>query len=183
MTSNHQGLSELTDVGAFGAALRRHRRNLDLSQEELADATHGGVAARTISDLERGVARRPRAETVRLLAAALRLTGAEVAEFKAAARAANRRAATSATDETAALAAPAGLAAASRRTSTRPLIIVADATRLAEVQSLLSTTADCLVLVTGGGPLPGQDGADARIVPLTAMVASGPGMLRQELPA
>src|SRR5215471_14864743 len=93
MTSNNQGLSALADVGAFGAALRRHRRNLDLSQEDLADATYGGVAARTISDLERGVARRPRAETVRLLAAALRLTGAELAEFKAAARAARHRAA------------------------------------------------------------------------------------------
>jgi transcriptional regulator with XRE-family HTH domain len=181
MTSNNEGLSELTGGGAFGAALRRHRRNLDLSQEDLADATHGGVAARTISDLERGVARRPRAETVRLLAAALRLTEPELAEFKSAARAASRRAA--ATEEPARLTHPAGLAAASRRTSTRPLIIVADATRLAEVESLLSTTADCLVLVTGGDLLPGQDGAGARVVPLTAMTAPSPSMLRRELPA
>ena len=180
MTSNNQGLSELTDVGAFGAVLRRHRRNLDLSQEDLADATHGGVAARTISDLERGVARRPRAETVRLLAAALRLTEAQLAEFKSVARAANRRAA--ATEEPAGLTPPAGLAA-SRRASTRPLIIVADATRLAEVEFLLSTTADCLVLVTGGDLLPGQDRADARVVPLPAMTAPSPSMLRRELPA
>jgi transcriptional regulator with XRE-family HTH domain len=67
------------DVGAFGNTLRLHRRRLGLSQEDLADATRGGVATRTISDLERGVARRPRAETVRLLAAALGLTGADLA--------------------------------------------------------------------------------------------------------
>ena len=75
MRGNGQGFGRSANVGAFGAALRRHRRNLGLSQEDLSGATCGGVAARTISDLERGVARRPRAETVRLLAAALRLTG------------------------------------------------------------------------------------------------------------
>ena len=77
MTSNDQG-HRSADVGAFGTALRRHRRNLDLSQEDLAGATHGGVAARTISDLERGVARRPRRETLRLLAAALQIGRAHV---------------------------------------------------------------------------------------------------------
>src|SRR6185437_7762584 len=183
MTSNNQGLSGLTDVGAFGAVLRRHRRNLDLSQEDLADATRGGVAARTISDLERGVARRPRAETVRLLAAALRLTEAELTEFKAAARAARtagrHAAATEAAAELTALAAT-GLAAASRRVANRPLIIVADATRLAEVESLLSTAADCLVLVTSGALLPGQDDVDARGAQPTS---ASPGTLRQELPA
>jgi transcriptional regulator with XRE-family HTH domain len=170
MTSNNQGLSELTDVGAFGAVLRRHRRNLDLSQEDLADATHGGVATRTISDLERGVARRPRAETVRLLAAALRLTEAELAEFKAAARAASRRAA--AAEETAGLTAPAatGLAAASRRVAALPLIIVADPARLAEVERQLSAAPDCLVLRAGGTLMPGQDvPGGARVVPLAAL--------------
>ena len=182
MTSNDEG-HRSADVGAFGTALRRHRRNLDLSQEDLAGATHGGVAARTISDLERGVARRPRRETLRLLAAALHLTGEELAEFKAAARAAARR--ITATEAAAELAAPAapGLAAGARRVASRPLIIVADATRLAEVESLLSTAADCLVLVTGGGLPPGQDGAEARVVPLTAMTTTGPGLLRHERPA
>jgi transcriptional regulator with XRE-family HTH domain len=181
MTSNDQG-DRGADMGAFGAALRWHRRNLDLSQEDLADATHGGVAARTISDLERGVARRPRTETLRLLATALRLTGEELAEFKAAARAPGRR--TTATEAAAELAAPAtGLAPAARRVASRPLIIVAAATRLAEVESLLSTAASCLVLVTGGGLLPGQDGAAARVVPLTAATAPGPWVLRHELPA
>jgi transcriptional regulator with XRE-family HTH domain len=68
----------------FAAALRRHRLRLAWSQEDLAAAS--GVAARTISDLERGVARQPRAATVRLLAAALGLVGPELAAFKAAAR-------------------------------------------------------------------------------------------------
>ena len=77
-------------ASVFGAALRRHRRRLGLSQEDLADATHGGVAVRTISDLERGVARRPRAETARLLAAALRLAGPDLADFTAAASAGGR---------------------------------------------------------------------------------------------
>ena len=181
MTSITQDNSALADVGAFGDALRRHRRNLDLSQEDLADATHGGVAARTISDLERGVARRPRAETVRLLAAALRLTGAELAAFKGAARGAGRGAAVAeAAAELTALAAT-GLGAAGRRIATRPLIIVADATRLAEVESLLSAVANCLVLVTSGDLIAGQDGAAARVVPLTAMAA--PGQALREQPA
>jgi transcriptional regulator with XRE-family HTH domain len=141
-------------MSAFGAALRLHRRRLGLSQEDLADATRGGVAARTISDLERGVARRPRAETARLLAAALRLTGADLAGFTAAASAGGGPAAEEAAAELAALALT-SLTEASRRLTARPLIIVADAARLAEVEPLLSTTPDCLVLVTSGQPAAG----------------------------
>ncbi len=142
--------------GAFGALLRLHRRRLELSQEDLADATHGGVAARTISDLERGVARRPRAETVRLLAAALCLTGKDLADFTAAASAGRRDAAEEAAAELTALAA-AGLAEAGRRVAARPLIIVTDAARLAEVQPLLSAAPECLVLVTSGQLAAGRD--------------------------
>lgn len=171
MRGNDRGPRLTADVGAFGAVLRRHRRSRDLSQEELAEATHGGVAVRTISDLERGVARRPRAETVRLLAAALGLAGEELADFKAAARAARRSAAGEAAAELTALAAT-ELAEASRRMAARPLIIVADPARLAEVEPLLSGAADCLVLVTGGSPGPGQDGPGGeppRVVPLSAL--------------
>jgi tetratricopeptide (TPR) repeat protein/transcriptional regulator with XRE-family HTH domain len=56
-----------------------------LSQEDLAGVS--GVAARTISDLERGVAQQPRSATVRMLAEALGLSGADLAAFRAAARA------------------------------------------------------------------------------------------------
>jgi transcriptional regulator with XRE-family HTH domain len=151
MRGNRQK-SGAAGVSAFGAALRLHRRRLGLSQEDLADATRGGVAARTISDLERGVARRPRAETVRLLAAALRLTGTDLADFTAAAAAGGRAAAEEAEEAAAELTALAvsSLTEASRRLTARPLIIVTDAARLAEVEPLLSTTPDCLVLVTGG---------------------------------
>lgn len=182
MTGNDRSPRRSADVGVFGAALRRHRRSEGLSQEDLADATGGGIAVRTISDLERGVARRPRAETVRLLATALGLTGKELAEFRAAARAAGRPGAdTEAAAELAALAVT-GLAEASRRVAARPLIIVADLARLPEVEPLLSVASDCLVVVTSGSLLPGQDGpgGDALVVPLAAL---DPGVLRRGLPA
>jgi transcriptional regulator with XRE-family HTH domain len=172
-------------VGEFGAALRRHRRKRDLSQEDLADATRGRVAVRTISDLERGVARRPRAETVRLLAAALRLAGEELAEFRAAARAARQQATAAETAAELTALAATGLAEATRRVAARPLIIVADPTRLAEVESLLSAGSDCLLLLTSGDLMSGQRaaGGDARVVPLTALPAPDPGRLRRGLPA
>jgi len=125
------------------------------------------------------VARRPRAETVRLLAAALRLTGEELAEFKAAAGAARRKAAA---DEAAAelmVLASARLAEASRRVAVRPLIIVADPARLAEVEPLLSAAFGCLLLVTSGHLM---SGPDAPVVPLAAM-APDANALRRELPA
>src|SRR5579859_5417641 len=153
MTGSNRGRSSGADVGEFGAVLRRHRLSQDLSQEDLADATRGRIAVRTISDLERGVARRPREETVRLLAAALGLAGEDLAEFKAAASAARRQAtAAEAAAELSALAAI-GLAEATRRVAARPLIIVADPARLAEVGPLLSLAPDCLLFVTGGGLL------------------------------
>jgi tetratricopeptide (TPR) repeat protein/transcriptional regulator with XRE-family HTH domain len=74
-----------TAANIFGGALKRHRQRLALSQEDLAEASK--VAARTISDLERGVAQQPRSATVRMLAEALGLSGADLAAFKAAARA------------------------------------------------------------------------------------------------
>src|SRR5215218_10232069 len=59
------------NLPAFGALLRRHRTAAALSQEELAE--RAGVSVRALSDLERGVHRAPRLETVRMLAEALAL--------------------------------------------------------------------------------------------------------------
>ena len=73
-----------TAASIFGGALKRHRQRLAWSQEDLAGAS--GVAVRTISDLERGVAQQPRSATVRMLAEALGLSGGDLAAFKAAAR-------------------------------------------------------------------------------------------------
>lgn len=78
-------MGDPTAASIFGGELRRHRQRLAWSQEELAEAS--GVAARTISDLERGVAQQPRSATVRMLAEALGLSGGDLAGFKAAARA------------------------------------------------------------------------------------------------
>jgi transcriptional regulator with XRE-family HTH domain len=66
----------------FRRLLRRHRRARGLTQEELAARALVGV--RTVSDLERGVHRTARRSTVRRLADALELGGAELAAFEAA---------------------------------------------------------------------------------------------------
>ena len=68
----------------FGTLLRQLRTDAGLTQEELAEAA--GISARSVSDLERGINLTARKDTARLLADALRLTGAARAEFEAAAR-------------------------------------------------------------------------------------------------
>ena len=67
----------------LGALLRAHRERALLTQEELAE--RAGLSARTIVGLETGRVRRPRTESVRLLADTLGLAGAERAAFTAAA--------------------------------------------------------------------------------------------------
>lgn len=69
---------------SFGTLLVRLRSSAGLTHEELAEAS--GVAVRTISDLERGVALRPHRDTVRRLATALGLGGQALVEFEAASR-------------------------------------------------------------------------------------------------
>jgi transcriptional regulator with XRE-family HTH domain len=86
MGNDRREFGDPAGTSVFGAALREHRHRRGLSQEDLADATRGRVAVRTISDLERGVARRPRAATLRLLAEALGLVGPQLTEFQATAR-------------------------------------------------------------------------------------------------
>src|SRR5215218_8576447 len=69
---------------AFGDLLRRHRDLAGMSQEELAERAH--LSARAISDLERGVKRTPRRDTVQLLVEALELSGDARTAFVTAAR-------------------------------------------------------------------------------------------------
>lgn len=63
------GTSE--DVPQFGLLVRQHRTRIGLTQRELADFST--VSVRAIRDLEQGRARRPRQDTVRLIADGLRL--------------------------------------------------------------------------------------------------------------
>jgi transcriptional regulator with XRE-family HTH domain/tetratricopeptide (TPR) repeat protein len=67
----------------FGDEVRRVRLAARLTQERLAERS--GVSVRAIADLERGLVRRPRRDTVRRLADACGLTGAERQDFVAAA--------------------------------------------------------------------------------------------------
>jgi tetratricopeptide (TPR) repeat protein/transcriptional regulator with XRE-family HTH domain len=71
-------------VVAFAGLLRQLRTEAGLSQEELAEAA--GVGARTVSDLERGVALTARKDTARRLADALNLPSEVRASFDAVAR-------------------------------------------------------------------------------------------------
>ncbi|HEV2456890.1 MAG TPA: helix-turn-helix domain-containing protein, partial [Ktedonobacterales bacterium] len=67
----------------FGNLMRRARQAAGLTQAELAE--RAGLSWRGVNDLERGVRRRPRRDTVALLAAALGLSDEERAAFEAAA--------------------------------------------------------------------------------------------------
>ena len=67
----------------FGTLLRRYRTLAGLTQESLAE--RAGISTRAVSDLERGINRAPRAETLELIAAALALAPEPRAELIAAA--------------------------------------------------------------------------------------------------
>ncbi len=68
----------------FADLLQRYRRAAGLTQEELAERAH--LSARGISNLERGVRRLPRRDTVRLLIEALSLPAEERAFLEGASR-------------------------------------------------------------------------------------------------
>jgi transcriptional regulator with XRE-family HTH domain len=68
----------------FAGVLRGLRRELGLTQEELAEAA--GLSSRAIAYLERDMVSSPQKETVRLLADALRLAGPARARFETTAR-------------------------------------------------------------------------------------------------
>ncbi|MEO3787290.1 helix-turn-helix domain-containing protein [Actinocorallia sp. B10E7] len=67
----------------FGMMVRRHRIRIGLTQRELADFST--ISVRAIRDIEQGRARRPRTDTVRLLADGLRLGPRARAAFETAA--------------------------------------------------------------------------------------------------
>src|ERR1700678_4100495 len=68
----------------FGEMLRELRVGAQLTQEEL--AARAKIAARTISDLERGAAKIPRGDTILRLVQGLELAGVARARFGAGAR-------------------------------------------------------------------------------------------------
>lgn len=68
----------------FGTMLRDQRVERDLTLEELSETS--GVSVRAIGDIERGVSVTPQVRTVRLLADALQLRGAERNQFLQTAR-------------------------------------------------------------------------------------------------
>ncbi|SFR28080.1 Predicted ATPase [Lentzea waywayandensis] len=70
-------------MSAFAELLRRHRAAAGLSQVELARLS--GISDRALRDLEQG-RRVPRAQSARLMATALKLTGDDLTAFLAAAR-------------------------------------------------------------------------------------------------
>ena len=72
-------------AGSFGAQLRSLREAAGYTQEEL--AAIAGLSVHGVSALERGERRRPHAETVRALSAALDLSGATRDALLASARA------------------------------------------------------------------------------------------------
>ncbi|MGH2345407.1 MAG: ATP-binding protein, partial [Chloroflexota bacterium] len=69
---------------SFAALLRRLRRAVGLTQEELAESAR--LSWRSVSDLERGATRNPHRDTIALLSDALGIDGDERAGFEAAAR-------------------------------------------------------------------------------------------------
>ena len=75
-------MAEPLDV-SFAMLLKRERIGARMTQEELAH--EAGLSERAVSDLERGLVKKPRKETVSLLAGALNLRGPARAKFEAAA--------------------------------------------------------------------------------------------------
>ncbi|MEU2428959.1 BTAD domain-containing putative transcriptional regulator [Streptomyces sp. NPDC007861] len=72
------------EPGPFGTWLQAFRRRAGLSQEVA--ASRAGISTRALRDIERGRVQRPQSRTLRRLAAALGLTGGELADLLAAAR-------------------------------------------------------------------------------------------------
>ncbi|WP_282697744.1 helix-turn-helix domain-containing protein [Streptomyces sp. CC208A] len=84
MTTGLSPEGTTTATAALGALIRGHRLRIGLTQRELADLST--ISVRAIRDLEKGKALRPRADTVRLIADALRLGPRARAALEEAAR-------------------------------------------------------------------------------------------------
>ncbi|WP_418953308.1 helix-turn-helix domain-containing protein [Streptomyces cinnabarinus] len=78
-------MTTLTKAGPFGSLLQFHRIREGYTQQQLADFS--ALSVRAIRDLEHGRVERPRQDTVRLLADALRLDEESRDAFAKAARA------------------------------------------------------------------------------------------------
>ncbi|MFD7975519.1 helix-turn-helix domain-containing protein [Streptomyces sp. NPDC059071] len=78
------GVRPQQSTAGFGELLRIWRERIGLTQQVLADLAT--LSVRAIRDMESGRVQRPRQETVRLLADALRLEGSNRSVFEAAAR-------------------------------------------------------------------------------------------------
>ena len=74
----------MTEKNSFRTLLKHYRQAAGLSQEAL--AARAGISARAISDLERGINRTPRYDTLELLSSSLSLSAQQQALFQAAAR-------------------------------------------------------------------------------------------------
>ncbi len=74
----------MTEKTSFSTLLKHYRQAVGLSQESL--AARAGLSARAISDLERGINRTPRYDTLELLSSALSLSSQQHTLLQAAAR-------------------------------------------------------------------------------------------------
>ena len=74
----------MTEKTSFRTLLKHYRQAAGLSQEAL--AARAGLSARAISDLERGINRTPRYDTLEFLSSALSLSSQQHALLQAAAR-------------------------------------------------------------------------------------------------
>jgi predicted ATPase/transcriptional regulator with XRE-family HTH domain len=83
----------MKEQNTFGVLLRRYRQAAGLSQETL--AAQAGLSTRAISDLERGINRIPRSETLDLLTSTLPLTSHQQNLLRTSARPGRAAAATS----------------------------------------------------------------------------------------
>jgi predicted ATPase/DNA-binding XRE family transcriptional regulator len=127
--------------GSFGAQLKALREASGFTQEEL--ATIAGLSVHAVSALERGERRRPHAETVRALSAALDLTGASrEALFRSAREPVPSRSPSPVVDELSGVPPPLPLA---------PTLLLGRDAELQELRAWLADPAARLVTLTGPG--------------------------------
>src|SRR5688572_29962687 len=80
IAAHRWALGQVWGGGVFGELVVAYRRQLGMTQEELADRT--GLGVRTIRDLESGRTRNPRPASVRILADAFGLGGPQLSHFQ-----------------------------------------------------------------------------------------------------